>query len=111
MKAAWLPTLQAGFPGDNSTGREEESKRGARSAAICSMTSLLHLVAYDFALPAVGWQTRITGTVKLHVVIEKNGCFGKGSILSGHPPGVVRRRVVSGAGSLKRLQLGLPILN
>ncbi len=35
--------------------------------------------------PPLAGQTRITGTVKLHVVIEKTGAVGEVSILSGHP--------------------------
>ncbi len=87
MKAAWLPTLAGWVPGDEfEAARKKSQARSPIGSHLFDDLPLLHLVAYEpLHYPPLAGQTRITGTVKLHVVIEKTGAVGEVSILSGHP--------------------------
>src|SRR5467141_2046400 len=85
-KAAWLPTLPGWVPGDEfEAARKKSQARSPIGSHLFDDLPLLHLVAYEpLHYPPLAGQTRITGTVKLHVVIEKTGAVGEVSILSGH---------------------------
>ncbi len=66
--------------------RKKSQARSPIGSHLFDDLPLLHLVAYEpLHYPPLAGQTRITGTVKLHVVIEKTGAVGEVSILSGHP--------------------------
>ena len=52
-------------------------------AATCKRRKLVNKVQPDY--PPLARQTRISGTVRLHAIIAKNGTVEQLEVMSGHP--------------------------
>jgi TonB family protein len=86
-KAAWLPTLAGWVPGDEfEPARKKSQASSPIGSHLFDGLPSLHLVACEpLQYPPLARQTRISGVVKLHVVVDKTGAVAELSILSGHP--------------------------
>jgi TonB family protein len=87
FSAAALPQLPGWMPGDEfEPARKKSQASSPIGSHLFDDLPSLHLVACEpLHYPPLARQTRITGIVKLHVVVAKTGAIAEVSILSGHP--------------------------
>src|SRR6266849_502069 len=82
-KAAWLPTLAGWVPGDEfEAARKKSQATTPIGSYLFDDMPALRVVYYEpLHYPPLAAQTRIVGTVRLHVVVDKTGAVAKVEVL------------------------------
>src|SRR5882757_1013096 len=86
-KAAWLPTLPGWVPGDEFEAARKKSQASTPAGSyLFEDMPTLRVVHYEpLHYPPLAAQTRVVGTVTLHIVVDKTGAVTEVEILRGHP--------------------------
>lgn len=87
QRAAAAPQLQGWQPGDEfEPARKKSQATTPAGSFLFDLLPMLHVSHYESVhYPPLAAQTRISGEVKLHVVVSEAGSVSQVSVLSGHP--------------------------
>jgi TonB family protein len=84
--AAMAPDLQGWQPGDEfEAARKKNIASATVGTQLFSGLPILHVMYYEpVRYPPLAWQTRISGSVQLHVIVDRTGTVLEPTVLSGH---------------------------